>query len=510
MQLSPDRFKDLKVSGFTGANLKDGGGLAQFLAARQANKIAAGSALIVEAFDRLTRLPPRRALALLIEILDAKIEVHFTRSGKVFLPESTDGMELMLAVAEATAGYQESAKKSVRLLSAFKAKREAVAAGQPAKIQGCLPWWLEATKKKKIICPPAKAALLTRIFELMAGGSSTIKIAATLNAEPDTLQHLSPKKSRPPRWNPATICRTIKSTAPAGLLRTPHGDFPGYYPAVIPRALAGKALAMLASNSLVEIGRRPKPGRLKTIVKGLLREASTGTPFSLYWVQGKTKQTGYYLARNHTTCKMVCKINAAQLEGVLVASLSELTVEQIAPAQPAQHLREQKRLEKEIADVGGEIYNMKIAVKKGVESFTQDLMDAEAEQKKMCAELEKIKLESPRPVDRRLLDAVKSYAIADLQIAQKREEIAIALRKLIANISLSTAGTSQLALADADCGKFIGVVLGTKPPGQSFQIPDPTPIRGRREVALLIAFRTGGKRLVIRTPGSPIVSLRVD
>jgi len=65
--LSETRFQDLGVSGWTGKNIERGA-LGDFLIAVKAGKIPTGSVLIVENFDRFSRLKPRVAYAKLGEM----------------------------------------------------------------------------------------------------------------------------------------------------------------------------------------------------------------------------------------------------------------------------------------------------------------------------------------------------------------------------------------------------------------------------------------------------------
>ena len=119
------------------------------------------------------------------------------------------------------------------------------------------------------------------------------------------------------------------------------------------------------------------------------------------------------------------------------------------------------------------------------------------------------KLEAPRPVDTIPLAAVKSYTIADLQLAEKREEMAIALRKLVAKIDIATNFSSTLGFAPVDLPQFSRHFLASRSSaGPSFSTPDPTPQRGMREIVMAIHFRAGGSRWVFRSPGEPIVSSR--
>ncbi len=491
------RLKDLGVSAFKGKNLEEGGSLARFLDAVREGAVAPGSALIVESLDRLSRQAPRRAISLLTQILDAGIEVHLTATDKVFLPENEDGIDLIMTVAETMRAHDESAKKSLRLKSAFAAKRKKAEAGEKVRVQGMLPWWLELAPDKSVVCPDEKAALLKRIFEMMAAGASSIKISRSLNAEP----------GNPRVWVPSTICRLIKSDAPLGVLKTPVLKIEGYYPAIISPDLAGEARAMLEKNNLTEMGRPPKPDRLPNILKGVLQHAKTNSPLWLQWKQFKSKLTGYYLARD-TACNPLCRFNADQVEGVLLSALAELKPEETQLEKPVGNLK-QKRLEAKLSALGIGTKNLVKFLEFDLPSVVERLVELEVEKKALAAELEKVKREAPSAFEPGILEAAKGFEMADLRNPKRREELAIALRKLVSKIQIACR-LEDLGITKEDDKLFRHVLFEGEP-----NIVNLTPERGRIELAMMITFRTGAKRLIWhqnhgRPIGWAIFSLRID
>ena len=80
-------FRDLGISSTYGANLEHG--LGDFLQACEDGLIPKGSALVVEALDRLSRQRPRVVATLLGTLLDRYgLEVHLTGIKKVLYPEA--------------------------------------------------------------------------------------------------------------------------------------------------------------------------------------------------------------------------------------------------------------------------------------------------------------------------------------------------------------------------------------------------------------------------------------
>ena len=503
---------DLGVSAFRGKNAQSGGSIARFLDAVRTGEVEPGSALIIESLDRLTRDTPRKAIRLLLDILESGIEVHLTASRKVFYPQNDEdeekekrdpGNELILAVADSMRAHGESAGKSRLLKSAFAAKREKAKAGEKVRMQGMLPWWLEKAPDKSIICPPEKAELLKRIFEMMAGGMSSIKISSTLNAEPGRLR----------KWVPATVCRLIKSDSPMGVLKTPVITIEGYYPAVVPVKLIAEARSMLDKNNLCEIGRKPNPDRMPNILKGILTYANTGTPLWLAWKKFKSKLTGYYISRD-TDCNPLCRFNSNQVEGILISALAELKHEDTQIKIPVEDSA-RRRLEDKLSKLNREIANMLVAVRAGSEAMVRPLLEAEDERKIITAELEIVKRKAPTPLPAATLQAAKGFSMDDLRIPARREELAVAIRKLVSNIKIAGRG-GDLGISKEDAAKFDYALADAVSRRDCEFITDLTPIRGRVSMHMLISFRTGAKRAISRAiwPGLdmevPILALRID
>src|SRR5258706_16176806 len=66
------QLEDIGISAFKGANIK-GGSLGHFLEAIEHGKISAGSYLLVESLDRLSRQEVRKSLTIFLSIIDAGI-----------------------------------------------------------------------------------------------------------------------------------------------------------------------------------------------------------------------------------------------------------------------------------------------------------------------------------------------------------------------------------------------------------------------------------------------------
>src|SRR5262245_50006352 len=110
-------LRDLGRSAFTGKHRQnpDRNALAAFLKLVEDRRIGAGSYLIVESLDRLTREHIRPALTLLLNLIEAGVRVVQLIPVETVYDDQVEPMTLMMAVMELSRGHSESKVKSERL-----------------------------------------------------------------------------------------------------------------------------------------------------------------------------------------------------------------------------------------------------------------------------------------------------------------------------------------------------------------------------------------------------------
>jgi DNA invertase Pin-like site-specific DNA recombinase len=263
----------LGVSAFRGTNVESGA-LGRFLQAVESGQIPAGSALVVEGLDRLSRQDPWKTISLLKQLKDSGIEIHFTMADMVLSPDdSDDGMKLMFSVTTAIRAHDESKTKSRRLIEAFAAKRAKAAAGGTL-VSKSLPWWLEF-RDGRIIAPPERAKIVKRAFKMTTQGLSSSEISRAFNKE-----QIPTWKPRAKQWSASRIRDLIRGSAVLGTLaQTPkttkagrsHPEIKGYYPAIVSDGLAAEARAAMIGNKVGVAGRRASGDKPLNIFRGLLR-----------------------------------------------------------------------------------------------------------------------------------------------------------------------------------------------------------------------------------------------
>jgi DNA invertase Pin-like site-specific DNA recombinase len=248
LELNETRYEDLGVSGWTGANF-DKGALGDFIAAVKAGKIPKGSVLIVENWDRFSRLKPMEAYNKVGEIVKAGVDVVTLQDGKFHTAENYhDFGNVLLSLVVMQRANEESTTKSGRICAAYEKKRELAKAGK-AILSGNRPPWLKVNADKTgFEVRPERVAIVQRIIKLIKEGKGKREIARMLDAEgvptwgADKKWKTEKTKNWAKIWRENYILEMVKSRALVGELKLMRrkrdtGEvIKNYYPAVIDEA----------------------------------------------------------------------------------------------------------------------------------------------------------------------------------------------------------------------------------------------------------------------------------
>jgi DNA invertase Pin-like site-specific DNA recombinase len=116
-------LRDLGISAYRGLNARSGK-LGLFLRPVESGKVQRGSVLLVESFDRLSRMEPASSLNQVIQLLDKAISIVEVANHKEYTRENIselgNSMESFIRMALA---HEESKKKSQRVAAAWQNKR---------------------------------------------------------------------------------------------------------------------------------------------------------------------------------------------------------------------------------------------------------------------------------------------------------------------------------------------------------------------------------------------------
>jgi len=294
LELHPVSYRDLGVSAFKRRNIEKGA-LAAFITAVKTGKVAKGSYLIIEQFDRLTRADADVALKLLLDLVHSGITVVTLDQPdhpwtKASIKETH---KLMLAIVFMSRANNESVAKSDRLKSFWK-QRKADAATTRKLVTSECPRWLKANQDKTgFVVLEDRAASIRKVFEMRIGGYGITHIVRRANQEGwpapgkpsvrksgESVEDFERRKVSTPLWHTSTVGRLLKNRALLGEYQ-PHGyaseedetripigqPVAGYYPAILDETTFLRAQAKTQRS-----GRFPgrRDASLKNWLQGLL------------------------------------------------------------------------------------------------------------------------------------------------------------------------------------------------------------------------------------------------
>lgn len=215
--LSGLQFIDDGLSGSKGHHLRDGGGLAAFMKLATGNKLKPNSALTVESFSRLSRLPIDLAMGLFLDIIGAGVALITLTDGNVYTRESlrcnhgqmyqvTAGLQAARAMADAAIGYSTNSWRKRRGKPTALAPSWCDKFVNGVEVQGFKG--APTGAKLEVRINPAKHAILQRIFtDILTTGVD--KLARNLNQEgvPALANGV---------WNQASLAALIRGRAVRG------------------------------------------------------------------------------------------------------------------------------------------------------------------------------------------------------------------------------------------------------------------------------------------------------
>ena len=170
----------LGLSAFKGDHIRKGP-LGKFIGLVDGGEVLAGSWLIVEDIDRLTRQAHSDAYSLCLTLIRRGITIATMMDGEVYDIDGIDRslekrLKLMLRL---DAAHEYSVKLSDRISAKWESRREAMRAGKGVATNAC-PAWLEAIDCK-FVERPDRVAVIRRIIDYRLLGLGRHAIAAKLN-----------------------------------------------------------------------------------------------------------------------------------------------------------------------------------------------------------------------------------------------------------------------------------------------------------------------------------------
>jgi hypothetical protein len=428
-------FVDMKVSGYHGSN-STAGQLREFIELVKAGRVPKGSVLVVENTDRISRLPPDQATNLIMDIVNAGVEVVTLSPEQRYTKANIHsvGVWVPLQVSICLA-REESVKKADRLKDAWGRKRKALAGG--GKLSRTAPFWLRLSADRKTwVVLKKKADLMRRVFGWCADGLGVTKITKRLHEE-------CPGGITGRGWQPNNVRKLLRSRAVIGELR-PHvrqyrakdgggvwigreatgQTVAGYYPAIVGEDVFYRAQAAMDA-------RRVGGGRATgtpNLFNGFLYDARDGRRMVL----GGNK-LGRYLVSSGAVRRIKGSVHRSipydDFEKAILSRLAELkTADVVGKAAPAED-----EVEKWSGKLAAVNHNIEKTRKKAAEAddssaFFDLIDDLTAQRKVIIANLEAAKARAASPAGDALGECVSLVELLANAEGDEREELRAKVR----------------------------------------------------------------------------------
>jgi len=251
-------LRDLGVSAFKGANASKGA-LSAFLAAVKHGKVKAGSLLLVESLDRISRMPPVDAFDLIRHIIKGGVAIVTLMDEQTYTEKSLNDGQIFVLMGILMRAHDESKTKTDRASAAWSQKRKN-AAVKP--LTSLTPFWI-TLDDGALRLDHEKSAIMKRIIDLAISGLGSLSIAKILNNE-----KVKRYSRTTQRWDGGSIRHLLNSRALIGEYQ-PHTKVDGksipygeplkeYYPRLIDDATFYRLQAILNNRKVNIKGRRGK------------------------------------------------------------------------------------------------------------------------------------------------------------------------------------------------------------------------------------------------------------
>lgn len=248
--------EDLGRSAYKGDHLR-GGNLGILTQRIMAGEIAAGTTLIVEQLDRLSREGHRKAQRWMEDVCEKGLRIGVAQGNKFYDDESLQGnmLDAIEILMKGKLAHDESLSKSKRVGDAWAEKLKATSDGV-VLTRGC-PGWLVPTEKgmgkdgTSFNVIEDRADAIRTIYRMSADGTGIGTITKQLTSLGIRAWGRSGNG-----WTPTHLRRLIEGSAPEGDFipyeanrKKPNGErVVGYYPRIVDADLVDRARAGLKNR----------------------------------------------------------------------------------------------------------------------------------------------------------------------------------------------------------------------------------------------------------------------
>ena len=304
-----ETMSDIGISAFKGKNIKEGA-LGVFISAIDAGNIEAGSVLLVESLDRLSRDSVLIAFNQFTSILQKDIGIITLIDNQHYTAESVSENigQLFTSLGVMVRANEESVIKSKRVSAAWQRKREDIGG---KKLTRNVPAWLKmSADRQEIQIIEAKAATVRLIYDWSIDGQGLFTITRHLNENIDKYPPITTAK----KWNQSFVAKILKNPAVYGMFQ-PHSRVSGkqqavgdpiedYFPAIISHDTFNLAQSRAEGRSVKSAGRKGET--FSNLFTGLIKCGTCGGSCLLRSKYSKVRGGYKYLRCTNSLEKAGC------------------------------------------------------------------------------------------------------------------------------------------------------------------------------------------------------------
>ena len=450
LELDPTlNLKDSGLSAYKGTHAKKGA-LGVFMRLVEDGRIEAGSYLLVEHFDRLSREEILTAQSQFLQLISDGIIVVTLADGREYSKESVNAnpMELFMSIMMMVKAHQESKDKAERVGKAWRQKMLKVSEG--VQLTKRVPFWIDKEDRSKTL--PEKVGVVKRIFKLSADGLGGQRICSLLNSE-----GVEPPTKKAKKWGVSSVKKVLNSEAVIGVLNTADGvRHEGYYPRVIADKLWMKTRFQGVTSKATRDSHNVHP------LSGLCVCAACGATAQRSGKTGRERKDGTKNVWRTLVCanamgnRSSCSYQSISYDKIVRAVLEALRDYQYKP--PRDAVGEKLwQVGEAISDIADDIRDLRESVKLNKHSLSlkQELNAKMVEYDEMVSEREGLK-ELARPLSAKLVEGGLNALLVDRLIENKHFKQV--LRKVVINFrdrSLAVTGHDGTMLEVAIDGMYV-------------------------------------------------------
>lgn len=454
-----DQLKDEGLSAYKGIH-KTKGALGGFLDKVRTGEIEEGSALIVEAMDRLSREQITTAIPQFFEIINAGIVLVINERVYTQSDMNQNPYEIYGSISQIILANQESEQKSKRLKATWENKRNNI---DKKILTGRCPAWLKPKKDRSGFEEiEDRSVIIKKIFDMYLNGKGVGVIIKELNEMPDIWK---PQGTRmvTPSWRKGYVAKILKSPLVIGEIqphkmvdgkKEPVGDpIKDYYPAVVSKDVFYAVQEKFKKNKGKFRGGRT--GKISNLFTHLATCGYCGG--AMHFInKGKPPKGNTYLvcdnAKRKNGCKYVSwKYDEFEKDIINLLSIGDLDLDSLMPSR-TKIKSEIESLEIKKAGIDGRLSKLEFQIR----NLTEAVSDAPNKTKRRMLsmsmddkveELEQLEQEKPAinkrisdlkslngNVEKRLNDTKKAFAQMEKADEKTRIDIRFKLRQMLKNL----------------------------------------------------------------------------